>query len=286
MKIKKLASLLLCGIMAGVIFAGCGSQESGNKPVNKETKVGMLTNLNISEQQHAALLKQAAQRGNVTSLETPVITYYDNLNTMQMGLESGSIDAMSTYRSIADYLMAKNPKFVLTGFEKMKLADSFCCALREEDKGLLEEMNKAISSMQQDGTLDSLVKEYITDVKDGKEPPAVPLTKIEGADTIKVAVTGDLPPIDLVLANGTPAGFNTAVLAELSKRLGKNIELVQVSSGARASILASSNADVVFWAVVPADDFAIRPNDFDLPKGIVTTIPYYKDDIVHVTLKK
>ena len=28
MKMKKLASLLLCGIMAGVIFAGCGSHES------------------------------------------------------------------------------------------------------------------------------------------------------------------------------------------------------------------------------------------------------------------
>ena len=286
MKMKKLASLLLCGIMAGVIFAGCGSQESENKTVKKETNVGMLTTLNISEQQHASLIKQAAQRDSAASIETPVITYYDNLNTMQMGLESGSIDAMSTYRSIADYLMAQNPKFVLTGFEKVKLADSFCCALREEDQELLEKMNKAIASMQQDGTLDRLVKEYITDVKDGKKLPAVPISRIEGADFIKVAVTGDLPPIDLVLADGTPTGFNTAVLAELSKRMGKNIEIVQVSSGARASILASSNVDVVFWAVVPADDFAIRPKDFDIPKGIVTTIPYYKDDIVHVAFNK
>ena len=286
MKIKKLASLLLCGVMAGAIFAGCGSQDAGNKPAEKETKVGMLANLNISEQQHAALLKQAATRGGISAMNIPVITYYDNLNTLQMGLESGSVDAMSTYQSIADYLMAKNPKFALTDFSKLKLADAFCCALREDNKGLLEEMNSAISSMQQDGTLDRLVKEYITDVKDGKEPPAVAISKIDGADSIKVAVTGDLPPIDLVLADGTPAGFNTAVLAELSKRIGKNIEIAQVSSGARASALSSGNVDVVFWAVVPADDSAIRPSDFDIPKGIKATTPYYKDGIVHVEMKK
>ena len=52
--------------------------------------------------------------------------------------------------------------------------------------------------------------------------------------------------MDYVAANGTPAGFNTAVLAEIGKRLERNIELVQVNSVGRALALAQGNVDVAF----------------------------------------
>ena len=112
------------------------------------------------------------------------------------------------------------------------------------------------------------------------------LEKAEGRRILKVAVTGDLPPIDLVLADGKPAGFNTAVLSEVGKRLQRNIEIVQVDSGARAAALSGKTVDVIFWAVIPEDKFNVRPKDFDLPKGAATTVPYYKDEIVHLAVKK
>ena len=103
---------------------------------------------------------------------------------------------------------------------------------------------------------------------------------IDGADTIKVAVTGDLPPLDLVLANGKPAGFNTALLAEMGKRLNKNIEIFDIEGDARASALTSGRADVIFWAIVPVDDS--RPKDIDTPEGAVLTEPYFTDKITHL----
>ena len=130
-----------------------------------------------------------------------------------------------------------------------------------------------------------LAKQYITDLKKDGEPPKVEIAKIEGADTIKIAVTGDLPPIDLVLADGSPAGFNTAVLSEISKRLKKNVEIVSIESGARASALTSKRADVIFWAIVPTET-AGRPADVDMPEGATLTTPYFKDDIIHIGLKK
>ena len=150
---------------------------------------------------------------------------------------------------------------------------------------LNNDLNKAIKAMATDGTLANLSKQYITELKNGAEPPAVPITQIEGADTIKVAVTGDLPPFDMILADGTPAGFSTAVLAEISRRTNKNIELVSVGSAARAAILSSKGADVVFWVAVPKDSTLI-PANIDQPEGISVTEPYYQDNIVHVGLKK
>ena len=98
-------------------------------------------------------------------------------------------------------------------------------------------------------TLDTLVNEYISHPLE--IPPSVEMPKINGAETIKVGITGDLPTLDLVLADGTPAGFNTVVLAEISRRINKNIELVQINSGARAAALTSELVDVINRAVRP-----------------------------------
>ena len=99
----------------------------------------------------------------------------------------------------------------------------------------------------------------------------VAFEKFEGAETIKVAVTGDLPPIDYVAADGTPAGFNTAILAEIGKRLKVNIELMNVESGARAAALSSKRADVVFWFQVRAGE-GVQP---DVPEGVILSESYY-----------
>ncbi|MBR1398304.1 MAG: transporter substrate-binding domain-containing protein [Selenomonadaceae bacterium] len=145
---------------------------------------------------------------------------------------------------------------------------------------------KKIQSMKDDGTLDKLIKEYVTGT-DNLEPKVVEIAKIDGADTIKIGVTGDLPPLDLVLADGKPAGFNTAILAEISKRINKNLELVQIESGARAAALSSKQIDVIFWATIPTGD-ALKcfSATIDKPDNVELSSPYFQDDVVHIVLKK
>lgn len=162
------------------------------------------------------------------------------------------------------------------------------------------------------------------DTAESGEPEAIEFEQFEG-DPIKVAVTGSLPPMDYVAADGTPAGFNTAVLAEIGKRLGKNIELLQVDSVGRALALAQGNVDVVFWTrgmperISNEDNPSMSKAEFetnlqelrknateeeltimdtlreslpdglygnrDMPEGTVNTAPYYTDMNVLVTLK-
>ena len=144
----------------------------------------------------------------------------------------------------------------------------------------------------------------------------------EGADTIKVAVTGSLPPMDYVGPDGAPAGFSTAVLAEIAKRLGKNIEIVVVDSVGRAAALASGVVDAVFWTRTNAASNRLTTDDeetkkksiesglaqlseeelevlaqlqeeidfssygsLDMPEGTIITDSYYSDLIVPVTLQ-
>ena len=274
---KKFIGTVAACLMAGALFVGCGDQPSGEQKT-QETAIGMISNLNMSEQKINATLQSI----NGAALDYHYVCY-DSLNAMQMGLNSDSIDEMSVYKSVADYLILRDSNLQIDNTHKLKLElkDKFCCAVKDDNKALLEAINGAIGSMQNDGTLEALTKKYITDLKGDEEPEAVELPSVPGKQTVKVAVTGDLPPLDLIRADGTPAGFNTAVLAEISKRIEKNFELVSVDSAARASALASGKVDMVFWVRVPSSTDRF-PVDFDRPAGVAVSEQYFIDEIVHV----
>ena len=105
---------------------------------------------------------------------------------------------------------------------------------------------------------------------DGIAKP-VTFEHFDGVDTVKVAVTGDMPPIDYVDEAGNPAGFNTALLTELGRRMKVNIELVHIEAGARAAALSSGRADVVFWFETAQ---GIMWND-DASEGVLLSDPYF-----------
>ena len=278
----------LAGICAAVLLmTGCGG-DSGSETKKdaqpNEVKLGMITHLNATEKKMDEIYKKFLEKAKI-NLANYTITYYDNLQLMQMGVESGGVDEISLYDSVANYLLANNDKYEVAAGESIKVfADSFCLAVRKDDAALKADLDKVIGEMKSDGTLDKLVKEYITDVKKGEAPPAIEIPMTDGAETIKVGVTGDLPPLDYVSADGKAAGFNTAMLAEVAKRLGKNIEIVNIDSGARAVALTSKQIDVIFWAIIPIGESL--PADIDTPEGVELSAPYFKDEISHLELKK
>ena len=279
MRLKKIFALMLAAIFTAAIFTGCGEEKKDSNVI----KIGMLEHLNASEIEFNGFMKSIAE---TFALNMPAheVTYFTNSNSMVMALQSGQIDEISTYKPIADYLSARYPKIEILEGHTLEFIDAFCFALRADDKELIQAANNAIAEMRNDGTLDKLTKEYINEVKGDSNAVAIAFDNFEGADTINIAVTGDLPPLDMISADGNPAGFNTAVLAELGKRLQKNINIVQVDSAARAAALTSGQADIVFWAIVPVSE--IIPANADKPDGIELTSPYYRGRIVHIGLKK
>ena len=284
MKLKKFASLLLSCAIAGSLFAGCGGDTSPAAKDSQEIKVGRIKSLNASEDLYDEIAKKVYERANI-KLSNQQTIFYDNLSTLQMGLESGSVQEVSIYKCVADYLVAKNPKFeIASSTNRIKLEDNFAFAMRAEDTDLKNSVSAAVEAMQNDGTLANLTKTYISDLKKDEDPPAVAFETFAGADTIKIGVTGDLPPLDFISADGKPAGFNTALLAELGKRLQKNIEVIDIDSAARASALSAGTIDISFWAIIPTSED--MPVDIDKPQGVELSAPYFKDEITHIDLKK
>ena len=276
MKLKLFAGLFLLLIM----LTGCGNETPQSQ--EKVQKVGMLGRANMNESQLDEYTKNFNAENGITA-EPQKTTYYNNFNSMQMGLTSGNIDTIRTYGSVANYMVSQNSKLQIKDSQAIQLVDTFSCALREDDTNLRNEFNAAIESMKNDGTLDELVKQYVKLTVNDDTPSAVTMPHFDGAESVKVGVTGDLPPLDLVLTDGTPAGFNTAVLAEISNRIEKNIELIVIESDARAAALVSGRVDVIFWVVTP-EGVSPYPTNSDTPAGVALTQAYYKDVVVDVSL--
>lgn len=328
---KKLISLFLAlTLLLGVLAVPAMAEEA------QPAKIGVLTMLNIDEAKmkdilaaRKILLTMVRELSNAKSTKPASETeremepvYFDSLVSMQLALNAGDIERMEIYETTAKYLCANNEDLTYGSHDQIDttsraadilfngiMVNDFAFMMMEDNEALRDEFNTAIAAIKEDGTMEKLIAEYIDGVIEGKEIAPIEIEKIDGAETIKVAVTGDLPPMDYIAPDGTPAGFNTALLAEISKRLGKNIEISQVASAARSSAVASGTVDVVFWTRTsdsakqliadsegkePKSDIIketlshISPEDYmtaDLPERTIITESYFTDELVIVSKK-
>ena len=198
-----------------------------------------------------------------------VLRYYDSLDALLMALQAGELNYIKVPYYTAKYLCSTNDALKITaeyhpenaaGAAKMALrflCDGYSFMMKEDNTELRDAFDAQITAMKEDGTLQQLIDEHIVKASEGGEPVAVAFEKFEG-DPVRVAVTGSLPPMDYVAPDGSFAGFNTAVLAEIGKRLQKNVQLVQVDSIGRALALSEGTVDVVFWTRGMSEGLAER----------------------------
>lgn len=263
--------VLICA--ACLLIGGCGS--------DNVQRIGMIEYENVTEEVFNKQRKKIAEEQH-ESLDCEYV-FFDNMVSMLSALKSGQIDYMSTYEAVAKYFVKSNSDFEYEPLSP-ELTDVFCCAMRKEDIALKKEFDGAILKMTRDGTLTKLVRKYIAEFYFDQTPEIIEMPKFYNDTIVKIGVTGDLPMLDYIRPDGIPAGFNTAVLAEISRLIGRNFVIVQIDSGARAAALASGKVDVVFWAVVPQTE-EILPLNIDKPDGVILTEPYFSDKNVHVKLR-
>jgi len=241
----------------------------------------MLPNYSLARTADPAL-KEQLRAFSIFRNNRYVVKFYYNLASMLMALNAGHVREISLPESTAKYILKNNPEYMKLFSIIMPSSLSF--GFRAEDSELCGELNKAIISMKEDGTLKALEEKYINTENISE---TASFEKFEGAGEITVAVTGDMPPIDFVAADGKPAGYNTAVLSEIGKRLKKNIEIIDIEAGARLSTLTSGRADVIFWyrstkGITIPEEFEINGENpvnavmRDATEGVILSEPYYE----------
>jgi len=235
-------------------------------------ELGRLTKLNVDED----ALSEAITESYFDLVPFSRYRFFDNLNSMIAALASGRITGMALDECTAQYLLSRTEEFAIyTPAETVPSYNlNFSMLFRGEDAALCDRISETIEAMKADGALDTLKKQYIDDVIAGEEPEAVIPENFDGAETIKVALTGDRPPMDYFSDAGEPIGFNTALVAEIGKRLGMNVEFISIDTGARAMTLTSGLSDAIFW--MEAGDYGNweMADVEDQPVNTVVSTPY------------
>lgn len=269
---KLLLAILIAGIFAGSAFGA-------------DMRMGALTQQNMSEKEFAEFIKSQERNFfgwkimNTNHRLDDTFTYFDSLTAMIMALHSGKIDEAALPEPVAEYVKTTD-----AGIENSCALHSrtthLALGFRSDDSGqrLCDMVNNALEAMKADRRLSILTSKYLN--RPGTTIPAAEsFASFPGAETLKVAVTGDLPPLDMIAPDGRPVGYNTAVLSEIGRRMGVNIELVNIHSGARTSALMSGRVDAVFWYQV-WEGVDKQP---DAPAGVLLSEPYYEwDTFLHL----
>ena len=267
-----------------VLFAGlsvCVAEDAASSgAVQKYGDIGRLSKLNITEDELNEVLKDIM----VDSICNRYV-FYDTMNDMIMALNRGDIVALETDQNTVRYIASRNDHIVDRPPYMNPNMLIFCMLLRGEDTELRDQISACITEMNGDGTVEALKQTYIEDVIAGKEPEAIEPQIFQDAKTIRVAVTGDRPPMDYISASGEPLGFNTALIAEVAKRLEMNIEMVSVTCAARGVALASGVCDIVFWMEVGDFENWEGANFEDQPENTVVTEPYMSVPLWWAVLK-
>lgn len=252
MIMKKFLALTLTALTLCIILSACSdstaeSKLEGSAPVSgraeeKESKLvaGVLEQNSIEK---SSRIHWTQAKGNSQVSKQIEHKAFSSLNTMLMELNAGRVDYLRLPSSVGNYLAAGGDTLIVATRESS--LQHYHMAAHADNTVLLGELNNAIDALKADGTLDQLAADYITNADSA--PTVNALVKHEGAKTYVVAVTGDLPPLDYVSADGTPAGFNVALLNAISEKTDCNFEIVQLDAAARLSALESGKVDLVFW---------------------------------------
>ena len=264
---KKTVTLILAlMLILSLCLPACAETAGG---VTKYGNIGRLSKLNITEDQLNDVLKDIM----VNSICNRYV-FFNTMTDMLMALNRGDIVVLETDQNTVRYIVSRNDNIVDRPPYLNPNNLMFSILLRGEDTELRDQMSGCIVEMEKDGTLSVMKQRYIEDVINGDDPDAVVPQVFPGSRTIKVAVTGDRPPMDFVSAGGEPLGFNTALIAEIAKRLEINVEFVTVDCGARGIALATGVCDIVFWMEI-GDFENWEGADFeDQPENTIVTEPY------------
>ena len=258
---------VFCALMMVMILGCCAYAYDSSVP-----RIGFLSRLNTSEEEFTRIIQNSQRTGSWRSLsnrhELYGVKFYDSLTAMRMALDRGEIDELALPEIAAEYVAASDPRIDVCCISRTKASMGLALGFLKENAVLAEKFNAALRTMTEDWSLAELHGVYIH--SKGKIKP-VKFSTFKGAQTVKVAVTGDFPPIDYIDAGGKPAGFNAALLAELGRRMKVNIKLVNIEAGARTSALASGRADAVFWFETSSGG----EWKYDAPEGVVLSEPYY-----------
>ena len=271
---------ILASLMAAVLAMGLVACGSGGSGENSSTQTSQNSGTSVAAQKvdlsgdPVEFLKGkrvGAQQGTTgdsyaTELGCQVMQYSRYADAIT-ALSQGKVDAVVIDEQPAMAFM--NQKDGLAVFETPLVHDEMAIAVKKGNSELLEKLNQAIATLEENGTLQAIYDKYITGVEG-----ATGYTTPEGTESpngkLIMATNATFPPYEY-LEGEEIVGYDPEVSKAICDLLGYELEIVDMEFDGIFAALNSGKADF------GAAGFSVTP---DRAKTVDFTNTYYQSKLV------
>lgn len=193
--------------------------------------------------------------------EASVVERYNKGNDAVQALKQGKIDCVIIDSEPAQAFVEKNDDLVI--LEEEFTVEDYAIAVAKENAELTAAINDALAQLEADGTLASIIANYIGDDTKGKTPYVSP----EGVDrsngTLVMATNATFEPYEYY-ENNTVVGIDVDMAQAICDVLGYELKVEDMEFDAIINAVQSGKADIGAAGLTVTED-RLKNIDFTNP---------------------
>lgn len=233
---RSLAVILLTALMLLTLTA-CGQKNADQAPDKVISGVDDLEGAKIGVQ-IGTVGDTYASDYEGDDAGTEVARYNKGADAVQ-ALKQNKIDSVIIDEQPALAFVDKNPELKILD-EEFTNEDYAICVAKGNDE-LLDKINGALDELKQDGTLESIINNYIG-VDAGKTPYVSSDDVIRDNGTLTMATNAAFPPYEYY-ENGTIVGIDADMAQAIADKLGMNLVISDMEFDSIIAAVQSGKAD-------------------------------------------
>ncbi len=176
---------------------------------------------------------------------------YNKGNDAVMALKQGKIDCVIIDEQPAKAFVEKNDD--LTILEEDFALEEYAIAISKDNTELKEKINAALKELKEEGTIDSIISNYIGDDTKGKTPYESPEDVDRSNGTLVMATNATFPPYEYYEAEEV-VGIDADLAQAICDKLGMELQIDDIEFDSIITALQSGKADIGVAGMTVTED--------------------------------
>lgn len=176
---------------------------------------------------------------------------YNKGNDAVMALKQGKIDCVMIDEQPAKAFVEKNDD--LTILDEEFALEEYAIAVSKDNTELTEKINAALAELKEEGTIDSIISNYIGDDTKGKTPYESPEDTDRSNGTLVMATNAAFEPYEYYSGEEV-VGIDADLAQAIADKLGMELEIEDMEFDSIITAVQSGKADIGVAGMTVTED--------------------------------
>jgi polar amino acid transport system substrate-binding protein len=170
-----------------------------------------------------------------------VIKYFNSTLDCAIAVQTGKADAAVYDKPILQNIAAKNEG--LTVLQELLFDDQYGFAVQQQNTELKKAIDDVLAELKSNGIYNEMMSRWFPEKGIPKPMPVIELTGENGM--LRFGTAAVTEPMSFVDASKSIVGFDIEFASRVARKLGKDIEIVDMEFGAMLPALISGKVDMI-----------------------------------------